>query len=425
MRALREAARAAHGRLLEAVGPVGGHIERVSIDVELGAVREIVSLRMRGGQLVWSCTCGDLECEHALAALAFLTDAEPDAMTLGAVTAVDTPASRRSLAPGEGRTVEVSDQAPAADRAGLRAALELVVTAVWRSGVEAGLSASVVEAIEELAAAAPRPLPLGISRWLGRLREALDGRDVDAVARVLDGALRVIGDLGATAPDAEARRRLRSWMGALGDDPEGLERRSDVTLIELARERLAGIERGALERRYLVDLADGEVYREDLSPSAATASLGPCPRLLQVGLSTVEQGAAPRRIRLLQYAITPEIDAARWNELSQWASRSFEPLVERYRHAIGSFPGLAEPFALVAPERVSLQGELTLLDEAARPLPLWLSREHGSVELLRRLLGQSEIVWVAGRLLDRRGQLCMKPLSVATGRADGLCFNHL
>ena len=200
--------------------------------------------------------------------------------------------------------------------------------------------------------AAPDPLPLGISRWVGRLKLALAARSAEEAARLLAGADLLIEDLAAAPRSREAHSRVLSWLGTLHEDIQDRARLTDRTMIEVAREEVGGVERESVERRYLVDLSDGAVYREERLPGAPTASLGPCPRVLTVWLAEAEQGVAPQRVRLLQYAVTPLVEADDLAAARGRARRDFAPLVDGYRAALASHPGLCEPFALVAPKRL-------------------------------------------------------------------------
>lgn len=415
------AARALQGSYGGQIDP-DGVVERLSVDVQLGGHREIVSMRLSGDRLLWSCTCGELECEHAQTALGMVSDAadtlDPEQRR---ITAVYEPAPASGA---DVRTVEQSDQAVRADTAGLRSILEDVLGAVVRSGVAGGMSPAIEEALERLVKAAPSPLPLGISRWIGRLKDGLARHDVDAVARVLDGATRVVEDLADKQPPEDALRRIVSWLGALSKHAGDVERISDRTMLEVAREWLPGVERAGVERRYLVDLGSGEVFREERSRAAQTASLGGCPRVVNVGLASVERGANPRRIRLLQYATTPAVDDGAWNQLAQWASRRFEPLATGYREAIEAFPGLAEPFALVAPDSLSGGDSPVLLDESGRPLPC-----AGDPAVLMHLADRAgsphRPLWICGRLVDPGGVLALVPLSAAVNRHGRLCYTQM
>jgi hypothetical protein len=420
MRKLKIAAQQAFERVYARQTAGLGHVERVSVDVDLDGQQEIVSLRLHRDGVHWSCTCGELECKHAQTALAFVADAEGDGSSVpDRITSVYEPAP----VVGRDRTADQSDQAEEADAAGLRNVLVDLVATVVRSGVKQGVSPSIDEAVERLLQSAPSPVPLGISRWVGRLREALGARDPEATARVLDGAVRVGEDLASSEPDAEARRRILSWMGALSHEVEGVKRVSDLTLVELAREWLPGVDAAGVERRYLLDLDSGEVYREERAAEALSASLGPCPRLINAGLATVEQGATPQRIRLLQYATTPGIESDVWDRVAGWSLRSFEPLVERYREAVRVFPGLAEPFVLVTPDAIEGDDVPLLVDDGERPLPG--EGDRATLSALRRSAADGEVAWVAGRLVDPGGRLSIAPLAIGTLREGRLCYAQL
>jgi hypothetical protein len=420
MRKLKIAAQQAFERVYARQTAGLGRVERLSVDVDTDGQREIVSLRLHRDGVHWSCTCGELECKHAQTALAFVIDAEGDGSTEpDRITSVYEPAPVAS----RDRTADQSDQADQADAEGLRSVLFDLVATVVRSGVKQGVSPSIEEAVERLLQSAPSPVPLGISRWVGRLREALGAHDVEAAARVLDGAVRVGEDFACAEPDAEARRRILSWMGALSHEVEGVQRVSDLTLVELAREWLSGVEAGGVERRYLLDLDSGEVYREERAADAVSASLGPCPRLINAGLATVEQGATPKRIRLLQYATTPGIEGDVWDRVAGWSLRSFEPLVERYREAVRVFPGLAEPFALVTPDAIEGDDVPVLVDDAGRALPG--EGDGPMLAALRRSGADGEVAWVAGRLLDPGGRLSIAPLAIGAMREGRLCYTQL
>src|SRR5262249_44395048 len=153
-------------------------------------------------------------------------------------------------------------------------------------------------------------------------------------------------------------------------------RASDLSLLELAREWLPGFERAGIERRYLLDLDHGNVYREERAPGAQTSSIGPCPRLLTVWLASVEQSAPQERIRLLQYAVSPVIENSSFEYVAEHAEHSFLGLLERYRVGLRTFAGLTEPFALIAPASFDGTGfadehgaVLPLLGAEARALP--------------------------------------------------------
>jgi hypothetical protein len=424
MKAFKRASQAAFERVYGGNAGRAGAIERLSIDVQLDGRNEIVSLLFRSGELSWSCTCAQSECAHARAALAFLSDAEPSALQEDRITELWDHAPTAALS-ADRRTVMHSDQAALADTGALAEILEDLLVAVVRAGVGAGSSAALDDALQRLVSAAPSPLPLGVSRWIGRLKRALGARNVDEAGRLLAGASLLIEDLRAGTQSAAARQRVLSWLGSLSHDTAGVARMTDRTLIEVAREQLPGLERAGLERRYLVDLSDGAVYREERAPSAPTASIGPCPRLLTVWLANVEQGAPPQRLRLLQYAVTPVIDAEAWQTLAGRAVRDFEPLLGRYREAQRAFPGLCEPFAVIAPARIEHDGQPTLVDDAGRMLHLAQPDNPAALRYLDSVTSGGAPSWVAGRLFDQSGMLFMAPLGAAVMRDGRLSYAQM
>jgi hypothetical protein len=412
---LKRAARGAFQRVYGSHPGRAAEIEWLSVDVQQDGKREIVSLSLRGEVLTWSCTCNQQECAHGRAALAFLCDAEPE------------PAERLSDAfephsppppAGDRRTLAHTDQAAGADTAALAEALQDLLLAVVRAGVGEGVSAAVEEALQRLQRAAPDPMPLGVSRFIGRLKRALGARDADDAARLLAGASLLIDALKSGAGQPEARKRVLSWLGSLSSETEGVARMTDRTLIEVAREELPGLERAGLERRYLVDLSDGAVYREERPVLAKAGSIGPCPRAITVWLATVEQGAAPQRIRLLQYAVTPWIDADNWQRLAARALRDFEALRGGYRDALRAYPGLCEPFVLVAPKSVVHDAAPALIDDAGRHLPLHHPDNPAALRYLESVTAGATPQWIAGRLLDVGGTLALAPLGASVMR-DG------
>lgn len=416
MSQFKRLARAAFERIYGGRPGPSGEPERLSMDIELEGAREIVSLRRNGEALSWSCTCAQPECAHARIALGFL--AEVDA-------AVADPSTRRSRPDMPAVTADVRrlaqpDTARGADMRALIEALRDVLTAVARAGLSAGASAAQDEALQRLLRVAPEPLPLGISRWVGRLKQALSTRSLDEAARLLAGASLLIDDLEANPRSAEAQTRVLSWLGALGDDTYGRWRVTDRTLLEIAREELTG-----LELRYLVDLSDGTAYREERLAGGPTASLGPCPRAVTVWLADTELGAAPQRIRLLQYAVTPLVEAELWEKLVACAVRDFTPLLAGYRAALAAYPGLCEPFALIAPERLEGGSAPWLTDAGGQRLHLAHPDNPASLRFLTRFSAGEPPAFVAGRLIDRDGALSLAPLGAGVMRDGRMVYAQM
>ncbi|HJL14146.1 MAG TPA: hypothetical protein RMH99_00750 [Sandaracinaceae bacterium LLY-WYZ-13_1] len=412
--ALREAARRA---LAEVQASAEGEVTRLTVDVAVQGRSELVTLALRDGELAWTST-GDPEGPHVAAALRWLAASDPER------AATDSAEMQRvSWIPGEPEPEPAVDAQEPTARTRLADALEDVVTMVVRAGAGEPDAPSVAESLERLRREAPLPTPTGLSRWLGRLREALAAKDLTRVARLLDGARQLAEDLRRDRPTPAARRRVVGWMGA-GGEVGPVERLSDRTLLEVAREWLPASERGGIERRYLVDLQNGEVFREERSRSTPVASVGPCPRLVTVGLAEVEDSAAPRRIRLMQYAVGLELGRDEIGRVGASAYRRFSALADRYRAWMADHPGQAEPFAVVAPQRWS-EEEIVGYDDDGEPLPLARADDPGAVDVLGQMVSAQGPVWLAGRLVDVEGALMMVPCALAVPDGGGSRLHRL
>ncbi|HET6332938.1 MAG TPA: hypothetical protein VFG30_06970 [Polyangiales bacterium] len=477
-----EALKRAAERMLQALGEQTedslpeAAVERMSVDVRIGDQTEVVVLRLRSGQLQTSCTCGVQRCAHAQHAMRWLV--EPQTLQLpvsGAtkrssprlervlvererggsieprsagterstliearaasptVLALDSLPARASI-PLDVRPIEARPAPPRANPPALAEALEDAVTALVRSGLLAEHSASVSEMLSRVAREAGTPLPLGVARWIGRVRDAIDQRDVALIAHALAAAGAVAADLREAHPGEDAQERLVTWLG--DTHGFGMTRVSDRLLLEVAREWLNGGERQQIERRYLVDLNSGESYREERPRRAHLASVGGCPRLIGVGFAEVEQGAAPHRMHLLQYTTTPSIDRASWDLLAAWAQRDSQALAAAYRESLSRQGALSEPFALVMPDSLELTPIPALILDRGPPLPIGVDDDSGALD---RFIALSEgtatasdhpqrplrIAWVAGRLFDRDGLLLLKPLAVGILTSTGLRHERL
>jgi hypothetical protein len=349
------------------------------------------------------------------------------------------------LAFGEASTLESapSDRTAAGDRraalergaaskrvpngAELATAVEDLVTEVARAGLPAAARAlSVDEAVRRIVAAAPAPLPATLSRFVGRLREALESGDAETTARLLDGAARLADAL--REPDA---RVVAAWVGVAavgsllggredlvtapsmpGTAGVAVERLYDVQLVEVAREWLQTFDRAGLERRWLVELGGGVIYREERLRGAPPPSLGPCPRTLRAALAEVEPGPPPRRVRLLQYEVAAGVDAGALAAVEGHAVVHGETLAVRLRESLGAAPATAEPFALVRPlaleERGRNEHALVLEDDTEVALA---DEPAGVAAALARAAAERTPQLVAGRLLVRDGLVVLAPLS--------------
>ncbi len=375
-----------------------GAVRRLTMDVEAEGRVEMVTLSLRDGEL--QCVCSDARNDgpHVLAALRFVAGLEQreDSSPPG------------PIASAAGRAEQSPDQE-------LASALDDLLTAITRVGVEkAQYAPSVDAALGRVVSTAPQPTPSGLGRFIGRLQHELRSAERHRVARLLQGASELADALRAEAPGLELQQRLSAWLGTRPGSLSQVELLYDRTMIEVGREWLSGTERASLERRYLVDVRSGRVYRED-RPRNASASLGPCPRLVQVGLAEVETGPCPQRIRVLQYEVRPEVPAESWQQLQQVAVRSFAEVTEGYRQSVQASPSLAEPFALVAPYRIERNGVFKAFDAEGRQLVLNRSERRGAVLAFYALLAQgAEPAWLAGRLTDTGTTVCITPFAFGT-----------
>jgi hypothetical protein len=406
--ALREAARRALSELGDKASDA--RVERLTLDVAIDGRSELVTLSLRDGKLVWSSTGANDA--HVHAALRWLADG------------VGTPGVRISdsqemLALRLSWPQEAEHEGSEAPlvRERLADALDDIVTTVVRTGANTPDSPSVAESVEQLRREAPLPTPTGIARWLGRLKAALDAREVGLTARLLEGAALLAEDLRRERPSTSARRRVVGWIGGASSEIAGaVERLSDRVLVEVAREQLASSERGGIERRHLVDLHNGEVFREERTRVSPQASVGPCPRIISVGLAEVEDGTSPRRLRLMQYTVSLEVGNEELAKIGASAYRRFSALADRYRELALASPGLAEPFAVVAPRRFSPEG---CHDDDGQPLPFARADDPAAVDVLARVVPTSGPRWIAGRLVDADAMLMLVPCAVAIPDGEG------
>ena len=396
-------------------------VGRVQIEIELRGQRQTVDLLLDGEHLTWSCSCGLHACAHAQAALAVLGEAAPAAATDGMLVTWQEPA----VAASERRTLAPAPPTTGANRDALIDVLGDLITTVARGGAQAGLTASVENALTRLVSTAPSPLPLGVSRFVGRLKRSLVQNDVAELGRVLAGAALLMDDFAIEPVSVEGRLRVASFVGPQSSDAETATRINDRTLIEIACEHLAGAPGAGVQRHYLIDTASGHMYREDRLFGANDASLGPCPRLLTVSLASVQPAPPPDCIRLYQYAVTPVIEPDAWTRLVQHASRDFAALAGMYRTNMSVFPGLAEPFVLVAPTSVALEDEPLLRDANGNLLPLVGADGPATLRFLERFCEGAETLWMAGRLVDDRGVLSLVVLSAAIKRAGRVCYAQM
>ena len=372
-----------------------GSVRRLTMDVEVDGRVEMVTLSLRDGELHCVSSDGRNDGRHVVAALEFVAGVH---QREDAPTTVDG---------GSPHAPEARHQSELAD------ALDELLIALTRIGIDkARYAPSVDAALERVVESAPQPTPPGLGRFIGRLhQEVLSGQPRRA-ARILDGAARLAEALQLEHPTEESEQRVRAWLGPRPGSLPMLELVHDRTMVEVGREWLAGAERASVERRYLVDLESGGIYRED-RPRHATASLGPCPRQIHIGLAEIEPGPAPKRIRVLQYEVRPEVPRNGWDRLHQIARRNFAQLGDAYRRQVRAYPTLAEPFAVVAPYRVEHKDGFVAIDSEGHPLALERIERRGSVLAFYDLIQKGlEPLWLAGRLTDMGASLCISPFAV-------------
>jgi hypothetical protein len=376
-------------------------LQRATIDV----AGEQVTLWARGEQLHELCTCGFDGCEHVGAALRFLGGGHTLALPL------------------ETRARSSSSRPPAThdDFDALAAAFEDLCLATARAGVVSADSPSIKRALTELLNAAPTPTPLPLARWVGRLQEALATREVGEVAQLFDGALRWADELRARDMSSAALARRRAWLGSR--DGLGSESLGDVTLLEVAREWVAGTERAQIERRYLLDLSGGEVLVEERRRGDLDVSVGPCPRLAVVAFAELATASRPPRARLLQYAISVQVNEHALARVVEVAHSEVSALRERYVSDLRSAPGLSEPFAIFAPAVLESGGQASLRDRAGERIEF--AEPDVLPDAVRAASAGGELVCVLGRLLGRASGLALKPLSAIVRRGAWLELSRI
>ena len=347
MSSFRRAARALRATLEPAAvgaGLTAGRASALSVLIEGAGQAEMVSMRMRDGVLDVACTCGAQGCTHAHEALA-LFDEEPRAEALeDRITHMFEPAMRVSDVP------EMPGLRTAPEgRNRLSDVLADIVLAVTRSGVQAGISAGVSEALERLAEHASTASATGLRVWVGTLKSALEAHDNEAAVRALAAASAMLDALRKVEPPAIADAHVVSWLGTPASGAMTSERgdRAHVTSSWRASNR-AGLARAGVEQRYLIDLATGELFREDRADTE-TASLGPCPRLVSIGLAHTSPATRRGACALLQYTTTPLIDRERLAEPRALRDAELRAALGAPQRAHSSAAGLTDMLALGGP----------------------------------------------------------------------------
>jgi hypothetical protein len=247
------------------------------------------------------------------------------------------------------------------------------------------------------------------------VNEALKVGEVGKVARLLDGAQRLVLEMRAEKPSSRTQAHFRSWLGTSEGEPLGAL--ADSTLVEVGREWLAGTSRASIERRYLIDLHDGEVYSEERRRGEQNTSVGPCPRIVQVAYGELDDAVQPRRLRLLQYAVSPEPSQEQWKRLSEFARGGLSDLAALYASIARRAPGTSEPFVLFSPAQSKLGSEPThLRDSRGAGIEIVDDADVPMLDTLRAMAEADEVVWIAGRLTGLARGLVLRPTSMLLRR---------
>jgi hypothetical protein len=377
------------------------------LTIEIGG--EQVTLWLRQGRLRESCTCGLERCEHVAVVLQFLVEGAAQSSP----AEVRVRSSMRPLASSEASLP-------------LPAAFEALCLATARAGVATPDSPSIKDALVQLLAAAPDPVPLSLARWVGRFMGSLSVGDAGELSRLLDGALSWVDELRAGDTSFVASANRRAWLGPVegGNAVASTDSLAEVTLVEVAREWISGLDRAAIERRYLVELVSGEVFTEWRRRGDTDISVGPCPRLAQVAFAELETAMRPRRARLLQYTISPEVSEAPWQRVISLAHTEISTLRELYAADLRASPAFAEPFAIFAPAQVDLSG-CALTDTRGERLTLRTAPTISTMDALLAATRGADIVCVLGRLLARASGLILQPLSAVVRSTERLELRRL
>lgn len=341
---------------------VRGDVARVVVEaVTPAGERGLVTLSLHEGRLVAVDERGERGSALVAAALGWLDELA---------------AEEGTEARGEG-PLRVSIPSPAPSIDGLRD----LVLALVRSGV-AGARRG---ALDEHLRVARGLTDVRSARWTARFEAALAADDLATLACLGRGAL------------APAREQLGT--------------RVDLRLVEIARERLDGVQPRRIERRYLLDLGSGEVLLEEQDVALGHGSMGPMPRVLEAGL--VEVSSEPGRLvaRILQYTMTPGVEPSVLARVAELAETELARAFERVERELRAGPGWAEPLVLFAPR--AWEPGLRALDVEGRAVPFSADEDPAACLLLEEIVERAPPAWVAMRACPRRGAHAFVPLACA------------
>jgi hypothetical protein len=398
----RRAAQAEIERILRGekprADPSTTRVTRLLLDVEIDGRPEIVSVSASNGAFVVHATAERRD-EALRAALSMLAGGRPLPEPMVSLTP---PAGLRASVPG---TVEAVD-----GKGGLRALCDDLILSVVRAGVrDSDRAPAVKDAIDRLVKATDAS-HAGVRRFVGRLREAIAMLDVERVALLLDAIAKASAALEAQKEDG-----VLSALFGTDSAPRDV---SDRTLVEVGREHLGGVVRRGIERRYLLDLDSGEVFREERW-ARENASVGPCPRVVSVGLAEIDDGPAPPRIRLLQYVVSSELTAEQWTAIDDLALRNFGDLWDLAAQARTKFAGLSEPAVVLRPKSVEIDDGVVLVGADSVAVPVARASDPAGGQAIASFIDGKKVAWVSGRLLETEGAVLVAPCMVALEAESG------
>ncbi len=379
-------------------------LRRVSCEVN----GEQISFFVRQGKLRAQCTCGggaregaSEVCEHHKLAASLLG---LDGSSLASSADPSARASQRPSAPFV-----------APELVNLARALDELCLAMARTGLDAPDSPSIREALDAVLEHGPKPPSLTLSRWIGRISEALEVGEVGKVARLLDGAQRLVSEVSAGSSSPQSLANFRSWIGtADGESPNVL---ADSVLIEVGREWLTGTSRASLERRYMIDVHDGAVYSEERRRGDQNISVGPCPRVVHASYGELDDAVQPCRLRLLQYTVSPEPTQEQWQRLTEFACGSVSELASSYARIARRVPGTSEPFVLFSPAGQKLGSEPShVRDARGAGIGIVDDVDVPMLDALRAMAEADEVLWIGGRLTGLARGLALRPISMLLRR---------
>ena len=341
-------------------------VERLVIEVTVGTRRGLVTASLREGRAFFVDETGATTGPLVQGARAWLES------LLVSGTAGGPPESLREL------RMSLPPRLNEAD------ALRDFALTFWRSGIAGAKRGALEDSLRQVRLAASKTAQ---ARWIARFQQALLAEDVQCLAHLLRGAL---------SPSKASTVTL-----------------SDLRLVEVAREHVDAKSARQLERRTLIDLADGKAYCEERM-QGAVASIGPMPRVLEVGLGEAQLGVSPPSLSIHQYTLQATLDAATGRQLEALAERDIRRLMERVDMELAAHPGFAEPVFLIAPSTWGSDTRREQLDvRDASDVALCFSDEDLAACLaLLDVLRDRMPAWLVVRAAPRRGLHAFVPLSV-------------